>query len=187
MLATQSPKARRTLTRFAGLLCGLAVAVLAMTTLPSCEVATPFRGPGYARPDGVILPGAGPTVWVAVTYAVLDNSSRGTFDDYSRKVVESLPQNDGYIGHSVRAKLLGNKMWTMTVWRDEPSLNSFVRSPLHREAVRKGLGGVLRGKFLRFEHPTDAAPPSWDEVLAQMHAIEYIEYGSANAEPAGSR
>jgi heme-degrading monooxygenase HmoA len=183
----RSPRSSKLLARTITLAVGLAASALALLTLPSCEVATPFRGPGYARPDGVILPGAGPTVWVAVTYAVLDNSSRGTFDDYSRKVVESLPQNDGYIGHSVRAKLLGNKMWTMTVWRDEPSLNSFVRSPLHREAVRKGLGGVLRGKFLRFEHPTDAAPPSWDEVRAQMHAIEYIEYGSANAEPAGSR
>jgi heme-degrading monooxygenase HmoA len=183
----RSLRSSKLLARTITLAVGLAASALALLTLPSCEVATPFRGPGYARPDGVILPGAGPTVWVAVTYAVLDNSSRGTFDDYSRKVVESLPQNDGYIGHSVRAKLLGNKMWTMTVWRDEPSLNSFVRSPLHREAVRKGLGGVLRGKFLRFEHPTDAAPPSWDDVLAQMQAIEYIEYGSASAGAAGSR
>ncbi|XVJ58155.1 MAG: hypothetical protein HEQ23_01655 [Tepidisphaera sp.] len=183
----RSPRSPKLLARTITLAVGLAASAVALLTLPSCEVATPFRGPGYARPDGVILPGAGPTVWVAVTYAVLDNSSRGTFDDYSRKVVESLPQNDGYIGHSVRAKLLGNKMWTMTVWRDEPALNSFVRSPLHREAVRKGLGGVLRGKFLRFEHPTDSAPPSWDDVLAQMQTIEYIEYGSANAGAAASR
>jgi heme-degrading monooxygenase HmoA len=183
----RSLRSSKLLARTITLAVGLAASALALLTLPSCEVATPFRGPGYARSDGVILPCAGPTVWVAVTYAVLDNSSRGTFDDYSRKVVESLPQNDGYIGHSVRAKLLGNKMWTMTVWRDEPSLNSFVRSPLHREAVRKGLGGVLRGKFLRFEHPTDAAPPSWDDVLAQMQAIEYIEYGSASAGAAESR
>ncbi len=153
-----------------------AVGTAAVLSLASCEIARPFRGPGYSKSEGVTLPDAGPTVWVAVTNAQVDNATRGVFDDFTRQTIESLPSNDGYIGHSVRARVLGNEVWTMTIWRDEASLNDFVGSPTHRAAMRKGLPPVIRAKFLRFEHPTNEVPPTWSDMLKRLEAVEFKEY-----------
>jgi heme-degrading monooxygenase HmoA len=145
--------------------------------LPSCRVAMPFSGPGYSRSEGVTLPGVGETVVVAVTHAVVDNAKRGPFDEGTRRVDESLPTLDGFIGRSLRIELLGNEAWTMTVWRDEEALESFVSSPAHRLAVREGLPALKSARFLRFAIPTRDVPPSWDDVLHRLEQIEPGVYG----------
>lgn len=157
-------------------LSAVAASAVAVLILASCGAARPFRGPGYSKSEGVTLPGAGPTVWVGITNAQVDSGTRGVFDDFTRQTIESLPSNDGYIGHSVRARVLGNEVWTMTIWRDEASLDAFVSSPTHRAAMRKGLPPVIRAKFLRFEHPTSEVPPTWDDMLKRLEAVEFKEY-----------
>jgi heme-degrading monooxygenase HmoA len=168
--------ARRSGRTFIGGLVALCGAAAGMLGLSGCRMATAFRGDGYAPGAGVRLAGVGETVTVGITNAVLDNSKRGPFDDFTRQTVESLPGTPGYIGHSVRTVILGNEVWTMTVWRDEQALDAFVESPVHQQAIRQGLAAVTSARFLRFEWPTRSVPPSWDEVLERLKNAEVIDY-----------
>lgn len=151
--------------------------LLGLVGLSGCQLATPFAGPGYDPKRGVTLTGTGDTVIIGITNAVLRPFKRTAFDDYTRQVLKSLPANDGYVGHSVRSRIFGNEVWTMTVWRDEQSLDAFVRSDRHRAAIREGLAGVQKAKFLRISWPKSAALPTWNEILARLKDIEYVEYG----------
>lgn len=144
--------------------------------LTGCRLATPFAGTGYSSEGGVTLPDARDTAWIAITHAELIADKRAKFDEYTDLVVSSLPDNDGYIGHSIRARILGNKVWTLTVWRDEAALNAFVRSPKHRKAMRLGLSGVARAQFLRMELPLDAVPPSWKKIDNLLQKTEFVDY-----------
>jgi heme-degrading monooxygenase HmoA len=158
-------------------LCGLALSF----SFPGCQVATPFAGPGYTSADGVQLPGVGASVVVAVTQAKLDSARRAEFDRHTRLIVEDLPHQPGYIGHSRRTRLLGHEVWTLTVWRDDASLDAFVRGPVHREAIRLGMRAVTQAKFLRMDWPTAEAPPSWSVVLQRLEAVEPQHYPSQAA------
>jgi heme-degrading monooxygenase HmoA len=151
-------------------------ALLSALGLAGCQLATPFTGIGYDRSSGVTLPGAGDTVVVGVTHAVLDASNRAAFDDYTRRVIRCLPGNDGYIGSSVRSRVFGHEVWTMTVWRDEAALEAFVRSDMHNAAMREGLSGVARAQFMRLAWPTDAVPPRWDEILKRLEDVAFVDY-----------
>ncbi len=151
----------------------------ALVTLPSCEVAMPFRGPWYSSGDGVTLPGVGEEVMVGVTNAVLGGPNRDAFDESSRRVVESLPTHDGFIGYSLRTRVLGSEVWTMTVWRDKAALDAFVRSPVHRSAMREGMSAITAAKFLRMPWPTKSVPPRWSEVLERLKTVEPMDSGEA--------
>jgi heme-degrading monooxygenase HmoA len=152
--------------------------------LASCEIARPFAGPGYSKKRGVTLPGAGETVTVGITNAQVDGATRKVFDDFTQQTIESLPSNDGFIGYSVRSRVLGNEVWTMTVWRDEAALDGFVGSSTHRAAMRQGLSPVIRAKFLRFAVATSDVPPKWDEVLARLEGVEFTNYRRVDGEAA---
>jgi hypothetical protein len=56
----------------------------------------------------------------------------------------------------------------MTVWRDKASLDAFVRSEVHTEAIRMGMPAVKTAQFLRFEWPAQDVPPSWGEVERRL-------------------
>jgi heme-degrading monooxygenase HmoA len=168
--------------RLVRVLCFAAGGVAAVFGAASCELARPFSGPGYTKGRGVTLEGVGQTVMVGVTNAQVDGATRGVFDEYTRRTIESLPSNPGFIGYSVRSRVLGNEVWTMTVWRDEAAMEQFVGSPVHRAAMREGLAPVTRARFLRFEVGTSEVPPRWEDVLRRLEAIEFKDYGGERGE-----
>lgn len=173
-------KARRAGNKRVGGIAGAGLALLAFGAElfggGGCQVGPSFRGPGFSDELGVTAPDAGETVVVAITHAVLDGKNRDAFDEYTQKVIKSLRGNDGYIGYAVRTRIFGNEVWTMTVWRDEESTKAFVRSPVHQEAIRRGLAGVKTAQFLRFEWPRSEVPPSWDEVKRRLQEVEVVDY-----------
>jgi heme-degrading monooxygenase HmoA len=152
-------------------------AIAGLHVVAGCQVASPFRGPGFDRKRGVTLPDAGNTVTVGITHAILAGD-RSTFDDSTRKTIDSLPTNDGFIGFSVRSRVFGNEVWTMTAWRDEASLDAFVASPVHRAAMRSGLSAVARAQFLRLQVPKETMPLSWDEVLTKLENVPFVDYAA---------
>jgi heme-degrading monooxygenase HmoA len=152
----------------------LSLVVVLALAIPGCQAAAPFRGPGAANPKAVS--GVGETVVVAVTHAVLDGSNRRPFDEYSAKVVRSLPSQDGFVGYSLRSRIAGNEVWTMTVWRDEAALDAFVSSEAHEAAIASGLQSVVSGQFTRFECPVDDCPPKWSSIMERLKSVRTIEY-----------
>ncbi len=163
------PRTRRvTILRLASL-AGL-TAVAAACGIRGVPLATPFTDHAYSEATG--------TVAIGVTNATLDPKNRAAFDDHTRRVIRSLPTHDGYLGHSVRGRVLGNEVWTMTVWRDQAALDAFVASPVHRTAIREGLGGVNEARFLRFDWPAAERPPSWRDITERLRNVTPIDYAA---------
>lgn len=162
--------------KFFYILAGLAGSLAAVVGFTGCRVGGPFRGPGYDRDVGVTLPGVGETVIVGVTHAKIEGPERPTFREHTRRVLDSLPSHDGFVGHAARTMIFGNEVWTMTVWRDEAALDAFVAARMHSTARRAGLPAVTSAQFLRFELPTRDVPPTWDSVLERLKEVEPVEY-----------
>ena len=145
----------------------IGVLASAFALLGGCTISTPFKGPGYDRGQGVTGNSGGDTVVVALTHAMLGEQRRN-FDRGVERVVDSLAQQPGLIGYSLRRELFGNEAWTMTVWRDEASLDAFVRSSAHQQAIREGAGDLAGANFRRFELPAAELPIDWDTALAYL-------------------
>ena len=126
----------------------------------------PFGGPGFDRHHGVTLQGAGDTVVVAITHAVVSrkNGARSAFSRHLWRVVDSLPEHEGFIGYSVRRELFGRDAWTLSAWIDEAAMERFVESPVHRQAVEAGT--LESARFARIELATDELPLGWQRALS---------------------
>ena len=137
------------------------------TLLGGCTISTPFKGPGFDRASGVTDSDRDQTVIVALTHAVLGDSRRH-FDQGVDRVVASLDQQPGLIGYSLRKELFGNEAWTLTVWRDTASLEAFVRSGAHRQAMQTGSAELAAASFRRVEVPAAEIPIDWGTALEYL-------------------
>lgn len=146
---------------------------LALLSLGGCAIATPFRGPGYDSADGVAADRP-ETVVVVLTEAVLrdDRAGSSAFWDNVGKVEDSLAQQPGFIGYSLRRELLGDRAWTMTAWSDEASIAAFVHSPTHQTAIAEGLGALQATGFARIKVKRDDVPLDWERALEILAASE---------------
>ena len=135
--------------------------------LSGCTLAMPFR-----VPEGAHRPEAGDTVVVSLTHATVkpDAAARETFDRYTDAIVASLPRQQGLVGYSLRRTLTGDKVWTMTVWKDEGSRAAFVASAAHRAAMAKALPSLEKVRFARKEVPAREAPPRWSQALEWLES-----------------
>ena len=137
--------------------------------LTGCAVATPFRGPGYDPDLGVTLEGNGSVV-VAVTEAVLRNDrfKRTDFWTQVSSVEGTLIEMPGLIGYSKRTSLFGPQAWTVTVWKDEASLNAFVQSDVHQRAIAEAFDALKLARFVRFQAARTDVPVSWDRAIEML-------------------
>lgn len=143
--------------------------------LGGCSLATPFRP---ASPQAAADVGDADTAIVAVTHAVL-NDSPGAFARFvgqSRLVAASLPEQPGFLGHSLRGSLLGTELWTMTAWSDAAALALFIDGEVHRAAIQAALPVVARGRFARFTLPRDSLPPRWRQAFAALDGPDARAY-----------
>lgn len=132
------------------------LAAAAVTSLLcACAISTPFRGMAPATDSAVLV----------VTHAVLDPRTRADFDAQTRNVVDGLPLQPGLLGYSVRRELLGNQVWTITVWADEAARARFVASALHREAMAEGSAAITSIRVRRFALPEGSLPVRWRQAL----------------------
>jgi len=145
------------------------IAVVSFVALGGCAIATPFQGPGYDGRDSAAAEGPDKLI-VAVTNGVLngDSDARSRFWDHVAKVERSLSERQGFVGHSKRKEIFGNEVWTLTVWRDESSLNAFVQSDTHQTAIREAFGAFETARFARFEISRREMPVTWDRALAAL-------------------
>jgi heme-degrading monooxygenase HmoA len=89
---------------------------------------------------------------------------RREFFSDTRRVLADLAEQPGLVGYSFRFEIFGRTAWTMTAWKDESSLNAFVRSPAHREAVRRSGDTAQNLRFATIEVPVGSLPLTWREV-----------------------
>lgn len=130
--------------------------------LSACSVATPFRkisaGIGQAE--------EGTTV-VVITEATLGGSAeqRSGFWTGVRSVQAVLPSQPGLIGFSLRQELLGNRVWTMTVWQSELDIRRFADTATHRQAMQSGAAALINLRFARIQRGQRMPVPTWEEAM----------------------
>ena len=133
--------------------------------LGACSVATPFRkvaaGTGQAE--------QGTTV-VVITEATLGGSSeqRSGFWTGVQSVQAVLPSQPGLIGYSLRQELLGNRVWTMTIWQSELDVRRFADTATHRQAMESGAEALINLRFARFQRDQRMPAPTWEEAMVAL-------------------
>lgn len=143
--------------RFTGL-----VSLLLVT---ACQVSTPFKETSLRAQ----LP-SGTKVIVVVTEAVVaaEKPQNPQFWKHVTDLREHMVEQPGLVGFSVRRSLFGHRAWTMTIWADEQSINQFVASPRHQEAISESMDELQAANFARFEVSLNELPVSWDLALSQL-------------------
>jgi quinol monooxygenase YgiN len=139
--------------------------------LGGCTVSKPFSRPANQERPTQADQQADSTLLVALTHAVL-SEDREPFDRYTRMLVDEMEKQPGLYGYSVRKELLGDEVWTMTVWYDKASLERFIYSDIHQQAIQAAMPAVIATRFLRFEVPQDEAPPRWNDALERLSKVE---------------
>jgi heme-degrading monooxygenase HmoA len=147
--------------------------LVAASLLPGCALARPFR---TETP-----PASGSTVVVAVTYARYRPAGATRFWQLTNGVLDSLPTQQGLLGHSVRRRLFGDEVWTMTVWNSPAALRAFIRSPAHRAAMDETDELVAEARFARFTMPAADFPPTWERALTELSQAPAESYGPSPA------
>ena len=109
-------------------------------------------------------------VVVGITHVELhpDSDANSLFWQHTYRVIDSLENQQGYLGHRVRRDLGGASGWTMTVWEDEAALISFKQSNVHTTAIANGLPAVANARFLRLTLNKSELPLPWNELEKKM-------------------
>jgi hypothetical protein len=83
---------------------------------------------------------------------------------YTFQIQRQLAKAPGAIGYSLRAKPLGRKFWTLSVWENEQALRGFVENVPHGQVMKALLPDMARTAFTRWRVPGSAIPPNWDDA-----------------------
>lgn len=83
-------------------------------------------------------------------------------------VRKQLADADGLIGYTLRASPLARDYWTLSVWRDQPALREFMRTPPHVGLMSslKPLMGPT--KFVQWEIAAADGRPGWAGALERL-------------------
>jgi hypothetical protein len=87
---------------------------------------------------------------------------------YSFKSNQQAKHAPGNLASTVRAQE-NNVFWTMTVWEDEASMRSFMRSGAHREVMPKIQAWCDEGSVVHWQ-AENATLPTWKEAETAMFA-----------------
>jgi heme-degrading monooxygenase HmoA len=148
--------------------------------LTGCTIGTPYREAAMTAESAE----GSEAVVVSLTHITLseDREARRTFWREVRALADSMEENPGFRGISLRRQLFGKEAWTLTVWENEESLREFVRSPAHRQAMNEGAAAAANMRFARFTMPRKELPLPWDEALALLEAHLRKDYSQPDNE-----
>lgn len=139
------------------------VITMFFSTLAGCAIASPFKkspkiDSSLIDPDTIVV--------VALTEVHTKGSilEQITFWKRVSSVRNSLEDNQGFLGGSIRRQIFGNQAWTMTVWENEDSLDDFIYSKEHERAMKEGAPAVESNRFYRMNRPWKDVPLAWEEV-----------------------
>lgn len=129
-----------------------------VVALQGCAISTPLQRP----------PLEGGPVTVVITAGRLHADQRAEFDRQTALVLRTLPAQPGLLAYTARRELLGNQVWTMTVWQDPAALARFLAAPAHREALARGMPALQDMVSVRRQMPRTQVPTDWAGALAVL-------------------
>jgi quinol monooxygenase YgiN len=90
------------------------------------------------------------------------------FFRYTVQVVRQLASADGMVGYSVLAHPLSKRFWTLSAWKDEAALHTFVQHPPHVRIMNALTPHMGETKFVRWTVKGAQLPLSWEGALRRL-------------------
>jgi quinol monooxygenase YgiN len=84
---------------------------------------------------------------------------------YTAQVVKQLASAEGMLGYSVLARPLSKRFWTLSAWKDEAALRTFVQYPPHVRIMTALASHMGDTKFVRWKVKGSDLPLRWDDAL----------------------
>ena len=125
--------------------------------------ASPWRSFGSPAPDDDLL--------AVLSYLPLKSYGRLLpFVVYTVQVVKQLAASDGLIGYSLLARPFSKAFWTLSAWRSEDALRTFVRSAPHVRIMTALASHMDQTKFVRWPVKGSQLPLQWNDALRRSES-----------------
>jgi len=122
---------------------------------------SPWRTLGATEPNGEYV--------VLLSYLPLKSYWRiPVFFFYTAQVVQQLASAEGMLGYSVLAHPLSKRFWTLSAWKAEAALRTFVQHPPHVRIMTALTPHMGETKFVRWTVKGSQLPPLWDDALLRF-------------------
>jgi len=83
-------------------------------------------------------------------------------------VVNQLVSAAGVLGYSVLARPLSRRFWTLSAWKNEAMLRTFVNHPPHVRIMTALTPHMGETKFVRWMVKGSELPLQWDDALSRL-------------------
>ena len=87
---------------------------------------------------------------------------------YTAQVVNQLVSAAGVLGYSVLARPLSRRFWTLSAWKNEAMLRTFVNHPPHVRIMTALTPHLGETKFVRWMVKGSELPLQWDDALSRL-------------------
>ncbi|CAO5246426.1 DUF3291 domain-containing protein [Frankia sp. AgKG'84/4] len=124
----------------------------------------------WTAPSGATAPTGGRIEVMASAFTL--TSRRHTFRmmRVSMALRKSVLTSPGALGISLVARPLRRQYYTLSSWTDRAALDAFVRTSLHREAMRTLGPAMATGRFTFWQVGADAPAPTWEAAHERLAA-----------------
>ncbi|MBY0316066.1 MAG: hypothetical protein K2Q26_11125 [Bdellovibrionales bacterium] len=150
--------------------------ILGLWTLLGFAISRPMSGPGYDSSAETLKGDLNRDVYVAITNAYVIRSKRSLFDRKTQEIYKNLEQNMGYLVGSIRLRLLGEEVWTYTVWESKEALDQFANSRQHVDAMYTSDSAIRQMRSLVFKVKASEIPLSWSQIEEIIQKEKMKEY-----------
>jgi len=123
--------------------------------------------------------GEGPVVIVATRLELARLRHIPRFLRWSMTIRRQLLRSDGALGVGLYALPWKRTYYTVSAWRDEPSIRRFMQASPHLEMMARS-SEVSRGNglFRRWTLDFGSLPPKWSETIARLDSHQAISTSS---------
>lgn len=133
----------------------------------------PFIGPAFDPETGALLEPL-PTPHIVATTAgwPLEGAEHwSALEKYTTYVIMRMFPTDGLLGASFSTSEVCGSARTLSVWRDEASLQKFVYSSPHAEVIADGLEHNKAWETTHWTETSSTAAPTWEAGRAALDAV----------------
>jgi len=91
------------------------------------------------------------------------------FFRYTTQTQRQLMTTPGIVGYALLARPFSRQFWTLSVWRDQQSLNDFVRQMPHSQIMQALAPHMGETNFAQWTVTSAEIPLDWPTALARLN------------------
>ncbi len=141
---------------------------------PELFEVQPLAGPGW-DPDMGLLPPVQEGYVASTTMIMVKPEQMGRFFELVDGVIDQITSTEGFVAMALATDPTCGWARTLTVWRDDTAMYTFVVNGAHAEAMTQAFDIAYTGKVTSWPISAAEMPPTWDMAKAQLAAVEPLE------------